>query len=392
MTDPAAAARPLDGLLVADFSRVLAGPLATMNLSDLGAEVIKIERPGVGDETRTWGPPHWDAPDGSREATYYLALNRDKQSIALDLTDGHDLAVAREIAARADVVVDNFRPGLMASFGLDHDTLAAADPSVVTCTVTAFGSEGEAAAIPGYDLLAQAMSGIMHMTGSPEGPPTRAGIPVADVMTGLYATIGITAALAERERTGRGRHVEVSLFDSALGSLINHGTAVMLGGAAPMRDDNRHYSIAPYSSYRAADADLIIAAANDKLFALVCEVIGRPELVTDPDYATNADRRRNDDSLRTEIEAALAAAPAGEWVERLRAVGVPAGPVHSIEEALAWGEAMGLAPAVRGPDGYRAVRSPVRIDGEVPAMCARPPAHDEHGAVLRARFAPRSHP
>ena len=384
--------RPLDGILVADFSRVLAGPLAAMNLSDLGAEVIKVERPGSGDETRSWGPPHWDAPDGTREATYYLALNRDKQSVALDLTDPDDLAVARELASRADVVIDNFRPGLMASFGLDHDSLAAEDPSVVTCTVTAFGSAGEASSIPGYDLLAQAMSGIMHMTGSPDGPPTRAGIPVTDVMTGLYATIGITAALTERERTGRGRHIEVSLFDSALAGLINHSTAVMLGGASPMRDQNRHYSISPYALYRAADGDLIIAAANDKLFALVCEVIERPDLIEHPDYVTNAQRRRNDVALAAEIEAALAAAPVAEWASRFRAAGVPAGPVNSIEEALAWGEAMGIEPLVNGPDGYRAIRSPILIDGEVPGECARPPALDEHGAELRARFAPRTSP
>jgi crotonobetainyl-CoA:carnitine CoA-transferase CaiB-like acyl-CoA transferase len=344
---------------------VLAGPLSTMNLSDLGAEVIKVERPGTGDETRTWGPPEWDDGTGHVEATYYLAINRDKKSVALDLTD-------------AD-----------ATLGLDYDTVAAENPGVVYCTISAFGSEGAAKGIPGYDLLAQAMSGIMHMTGAPDGPPTRAGIPVADVMTGLYATIGITAALTERERTGHGRHVEVSLFDSAMGALINHGTAVMLGGASPMRDLNRHYSIAPYAAYRAADAVLIICAANDKLFGLVCEAIGRADLVDHPDFATNAMRRANDDRLTEEIEQALAAATAAEWVERFRAAGVPAGPVNSVAEAIDWAREMGLEPTVEDPgSGYRAIRSPIRVDGQVPAECERPPAIDEHGDEIRSRFAP----
>ncbi len=383
------APRPLEGLLVADFSRVLAGPLSTMNLSDLGAEVIKVERPGTGDETRTWGPPEWDDGTGHVEATYYLAINRDKKSVALDLTDADDFAVAKKLAMSADVLVENFRPGLMATLGLDYDTITADNPGVVYCTISAFGSEGAASSIPGYDLLAQAMSGIMHMTGAPDGPPTRAGIPVADVMTGLYATIGITAALTERERTGHGRHVEVSLFDSAMGALINHGTAVMLGGASPMRDQNRHYSIAPYAAYRAADAELIIASANDKLFGLLCGVIGRPDLVDHPDFVTNAVRRANDDRLTVEIEKALASSTVADWVERLQAAGVPAGPVNSIGEAIDWARDMGLAPTVGDPaSNYRAIRSPIRIDGDVPTECDRPPAIDQHGDEIRARFAP----
>ncbi len=277
---------PLDGILVADFSRVLAGPVASMLLGDLGAEVIKVERPDGGDDTRAWGPPWRGA-----EATYYLGLNRNKRSLALDLADPEDVELARRLALRADVLIESFRPGLMARWGLDGETLRAHNPGLVTCSVTAFGTgSDEARALPGYDFLAQAMSGFMSVTGEPDGRPLKTGAAVVDLVCGLLAVIGIQAALAERERSGRGRHVEVSLMDAALLSLLNQGSAWVLGGVVPHRRGNRHPSIAPYETYECADRPLAIAVGNDRLF-------GAPVRGA---RAVRADRRR---ALRDEQRA-----------------------------------------------------------------------------------------
>src|SRR5215217_2677564 len=274
---------PLDGILVADFSRVLAGPLAAMLLGDLGADVVKVERPDGGDDTRAWGPPWRDG-----EATYYLGLNRNKRSVALDLGDPADLELARELAGRADVLIESFRPGLMARWGLDGETLRASNRRLVTCSVTAFGTESEEArALPGYDFLAQAMGGLMSVTGEQDGRPLKTGAAVIDLVCGLLAVVGIQGALAERERTGRGRHVEVSLMDAALMSLLNQGSAWVLGGVVPQRRGNRHPSIVPYETYETADRPIAIAVGNDRLFARLCDVLGLAELAADPRYATN---------------------------------------------------------------------------------------------------------
>ena len=373
---------PLTGTRVIDFSRVLAGPLITQNLADLGADVIKIERPGHGDDTRTWGPPWHPGTDGGRHATYYESLNRGKRSIVLDLFDDDDLAVARTLAASGDVVVDNFRPGFMAGRGLDRATLAADNPAVVTCTVTAFGEEGPASTLPGYDLVAQAMGGLMHMTGEADGRANRVGVPIVDMTTGLYGTIGLLAALTEATRTGAGRHVAVSLFDSALASLGNHGTATTMAGAEPRRDGNRHPSIAPYESYRAADGDLIIAAANDKLFAGVCAALGRPDLLEDPRFVDNPTRRAHIDELGAELERTLATDTRDAWVEKLRAHQVPTGPINSIPEALAWAAEMGIEATVTA-GRYTGIRSPIVIDGERIDASMPPPTLDEHGDDIR---------
>lgn len=375
-----------------DFSRVLAGPLVAQTLADLGADVIKVERPGHGDDTRTWGPPWVDGRAGDT-ATYHESLNRSKRSIVLDLFDPADLDVARALAATGDVVVDNFRPGFLAERGLDHPTLAAADPAVVTCTITAFGESGPASSLPGYDLVAQAMGGLMHLTGPADGDPHRVGVPVVDLSTGLYATIGVLAALADRAVSGRGRHVDVSLFDTALATLTNHGTAVLMGGADPVRNGNRHASIAPYEAYAASDGRLIIAAANDKLFRRVCEALDRPDLLDDPRFVDNPTRRAHIDELAAELERTLAGATRDDWVARLRAADVPTGPINSVPEAIAWAEAMALDPVVRD-DGYAGIRSPIRLDGR-PAgadRARRPPRLDEHGVAVRAELAGPSAP
>ena len=367
---------------VIDFSRVLAGPLLTQILGDLGADVVKIERPGHGDDTRTWGPP-WTA-GGS--ATYYESLNRNKRSIVLDLFDEADLELARTLARSGDVVVDNFRPGFMADRGLDHAALAAGNPGVVTCTITAFGATGPASTLPGYDLVAQAMGGLMHMTGEADGRPNRVGVPVVDMSTGLYGAIGVLAALAEQRATGRGRHVEVSLFDTALATLTNHGTATTMGGADPHRAGNRHPSIAPYESYETADGSIIIAAANDKLFAGVCAALDRPDLMDDPRFVDNPTRRAHIDELAEELETTLRTDTREAWVERLRAHRVPVGPINSVPEALAWAGEMDLAATVGDTDGrYVGIRSPIRIDGHVPVTATPPPRLDEHGEEIRRR-------
>src|SRR5919112_5427196 len=261
---------PLDGILVADFSRVLAGPLAAMLLGDLGADVIKVERPDGGDDTRHWGPPY-----RHDEATYYLGLNRNKRSLALDLGDAGDLELARRLARRADVLIESFRPGLMARWGLDGETLrAGGNPRLVTCSVTAFGTGEAARGMPGYDFLLQAMGGLMSVTGEADGRPLKAGAAVIDLVCGLLAANGIQAALVERARTGAGRHVEVSLMDSALTCLLNQGTAWVAAGVKGRRRGNRHPSIVPYETYRTADREIAIATGNDRMFARLCAVLG----------------------------------------------------------------------------------------------------------------------
>src|SRR5215203_1640718 len=281
---------PLSGLLVADFSRVLAGPYATMLLADMGAEVVKVESPD-GDETRTWTPP----ARGSAEhavSTYYLGVNRGKRSVALDLRDARDLELAQELARRADVLIQNFRPGGLARFGLDHPTVSAANPGIVYASISGFGA-GPGARVPGYDLMVQAVSGLMSLTGDPDGPPYRAGISVFDVMAGNHAVIGILAALRHRDATGEGQLVEVNLLSSALSGLVNHSSAYVAGGVVPYRMGNAHPSVFPYEPLPTADRDLIIAAANDRLFRKFCDVLGIPDVADDPRFARNRDRTVN---------------------------------------------------------------------------------------------------
>jgi crotonobetainyl-CoA:carnitine CoA-transferase CaiB-like acyl-CoA transferase len=368
----------LDGILVADFSRVLAGPLAAMLLGDLGADVVKVERPDGGDDTRAWGPPWRDGV-----STYYLTLNRNKRSLALDLGDEDDRVLARRLGERADVLIESFRPGLMASWGLDGDSLRVANPGLVSCSVTAFGSAQAARGLPGYDFLLQAMGGLMAVTGEPDGRPLKVGAAVIDLVCGLLAANGIQAALLERARTGRGRHVEVSLMDSALTSLLNQGLAWVAGGVRPGRRGNRHPSIVPYETYATADRPLAIAAANQRLFARLCEALGRPELIDDPRFETNAARVEHADALTGCLEEVLRREPADHWVSVLQAVSVPVGPINEVDEAFALAESLGMAP-VETVDGVPLVRPPLRLDGERPPIRRRPPALDEHGDELRA--------
>ena len=376
---PVDGAPPLSGVLVADFSRVLAGPYATMLLADLGATVVKVESP-QGDETRTWKPP-------VREdvSTYYLGINRGKQSIALDLRDEHDRGLAHELARRADVMIENFKPGALGKFGLDFASVSAANPGVVYASISGFGS-GAGKDVPGYDLMVQAISGLMSLTGDKDGPPYRAGISVFDVMAGNHATIGILAALRHRDATGQGQHVEVNLLSSALTGLVNHSSAYVAGGVVPFRMGNAHPSVFPYEPLRAADKDIIITAANDGQFRKLCEVLGIPEVAQDVRFAQNADRTAHREQLRPLLLERLATRGADEWFELLVAAGVPCGPINTIDGGFAMAERFGLEPVVTVGEGDRAVpttRHPIRLS-RTPAVHELPPPDlDEHGAQLR---------
>src|SRR3954466_8152353 len=304
----------LGQLQILDFSRVLAGPLATMTLADLGAEVTKVERPGTGDDTRSWGPPH----DDEGEATYFQAVNRNKRSVVLDLGDGGDLAEARRLALASDVVVENFRPGVMAKLGLDYESLAADRPGFISCSITGFGGTGRGAELPGYDLLVQALGGLMSITGQPDGEPLKVGVALVDVIAGLYAAVGILAALEHRRESDEGQLVEVDLLSALLAGLVNQSSAFTVAGVVPERMGNRPPSIAPYELLRCREGELVLAVGNDRQFRDLCEVIGKPKLAEDERFATNPGRVANRDELKPFFERALAARPATAWVESLR--------------------------------------------------------------------------
>ncbi|MBD3147146.1 CaiB/BaiF CoA transferase family protein [Microbispora bryophytorum] len=378
-TAPGRGGGPLSGVLVADFSRVLAGPYATMLLADMGAEVVKVEGP-KGDDTRTWTPPvRGDV------STYYLGVNRGKRSIALDLRDPGDARVARELARRADVLVENFRPGGLAKYGLDYTAVSAANPGVVYASISGFGS-GAGRDVPGYDLMVQAMSGLMSLTGDPEGPAYRAGISVFDVMAGNHAAIGVLAALRHRDATGQGQHVEVNLLSSALTGLVNHSSAYVAGGVVPYRMGNAHPSVFPYEPLPTADNDIIVAAGNDGQFRKLCEVLGIPEIADDPRFARNADRTARREELRPVLVGRLATRGALEWFELLVAAGVPCGPINTIDGGFAMAERFGLDPVVEVGEGDRAVpttRHPIRFSATPAAYRLPPPELDEHGDELR---------
>ncbi len=373
----------LDGLLVADFTRVLAGPLCSQTLGDLGADVIKVERPLTGDDTRAWGPPFSD-----EGATYYLGLNRNKRSLVLDLSDAADVELARELCSRADVVLESFRPGTMERFGLGWDEVRALNPRAVYGSVNGFGSGPQGRQMPGYDLLLQAMGGLMSVTGEAgdDDRPLKVGAALVDLICGLYLTSAVLAALHARERTGAGQHVEVSLMESVLAALLNQGSGFLNAGVVPGRMGNRHPSIAPYETFPTADGDIAIAAGNDAIFERLCGVLGDPELGADARFRTNAARLEHRDELAEAIQSALAADGAVSWTERLGAAGVPAGPVNDVAAAYALAERLGLDPVVE-TEGVRGARSPMRMDGTPVVARRRPPRLGEHDAELRAWLA-----
>jgi crotonobetainyl-CoA:carnitine CoA-transferase CaiB-like acyl-CoA transferase len=371
---------PLDGLLVADFSRVLAGPYCTMLLGDLGATVIKVESP-AGDDTRNWLPPEREGV-----ATYYMAINRNKRSITLNFNDPADLQLAHELAARADVFIQNFKPGGLKRFGLDYESVQQRNPSIIYASISGFGTAG-GASLPGYDLIVQAMSGLMSLTGDPDGPAYRSGISVFDVMAGMHTTIGILAALNHRNQTGEGQHVETSLFATALSGMVNQTTAYVAGGVIPHRMGNAHPSLFPYESLPTADLDLIIAAGNDGQFSKLCEVLGVPELPHDPRFAHTKDRTRNREALRPLLVERLRTKSANEWFRLLSAAGVPCGPINDVEGGVTFAREIGLNPVVEVGSGEHAVpmvRHPITFSRTPPRYDLPPPALGQDNEEIRA--------
>lgn len=352
-------ATALSGIVVADFSRVLAGPYASMLLGDLGADVIKLERPGTGDDTRQWGPP-W-ASDGL--STYFHAVNRNKTTRAFDLNQQADRDAVRVLCADADVVIENYRPGTMARFGLDYESLSSVNPGLVYCSVTGFGATG-GASLPGYDLLVQAAGGLMSVTGEPDGPPLKAGVALVDVICGLHAVTGILAVLRHRDLTGMGQRVEVNLLSSALSAMTNQALSYVGADVVPRRMGNLHPSISPYESFETADDTIVLAAANDTQFERLSGVLDLAWMPADPRFATNPVRVHNRVELHRLIEDRLRMDSASRWTERLRAVGLPVSPVNDMAGAIALAEELGLEPVVEltGPYGQvRQLANPIRL-------------------------------
>src|SRR5579872_5747931 len=371
---------PLDGLLVADFSRVLAGPYCTMLLGDLGATVIKVESP-AGDDTRAWIPPERDGV-----ATYYLAINRNKRSVILDFNDSTDLQLAHELAARADIFIENFKPGGLKRFGLDYDTVQQQNARIIYASISGFGT-AQGASLPGYDLIVQAVSGLMSITGDPDGPAYRSGISVFDVMAGLHAAIGILAALNHRNHTGEGQHVEVSLYATALSGMVNHTTAYVAGGVVPHRMGNAHPSLFPYEALPTADLDLIIAAGNNGQFGKLCEILDLAELPHDPRFANTKDRTRNREALRPLLVERLRTRTANEWFRMLSAVGVPCGPINNVEGGITFAREIGLNPVVEvgtGDDAVPMIRHPISFSLTPPHYNLPPPALGQDTEQIRA--------
>ena len=372
----------LDGILIADFSRILAGPYCTMLLADMGAQVISVESPS-GDDTRTWMPPVRDGV-----STYYLGINRNKRAIALDLRLPEDLTAAQELARRADVVIENFKPGGLQRFGLDYAAVQATNPAVVYASINGFGSTEAGASIPGYDLMIQALSGLMSLTGSPDGPALRAGISVFDVIAGLHTAIGILAALNHRHETGEGQQLEVSLLSSALSGLVNHSSAFVAGGAVPYRMGNAHPSLFPYEPLPTADGQLVVIAGNDGQFRSLCQVLGVEHLAQDPRFERNRDRTANRAGLEPLLVEALAEKTSAEWFDMLLAAGVPCAPIQTIDEGVRYAQEVGLAPVVEvGDSGLPMIRNPITFSSTPARYDLAPPEIDQDGAQIRAWLA-----
>jgi crotonobetainyl-CoA:carnitine CoA-transferase CaiB-like acyl-CoA transferase len=362
---------PLDGIRVADFSRVLAGPFATMMLADFGADVIKIEHP-LGDDTRAWVPP----VDENGMGSYFASVNRNKRSVVCDLRTEAGLAEARALALSADVVIENFRPGVMEQYGLDYASLTHQRPDLVYCSITGFGRAG-GAALPGYDLLVQAVGGLMSVTGSPDSEPSKVGVALVDVITGQNAVVGILAALRSRDQTGLGQRVDVNLLSSLLAGLVNQASSTLATGVAPKRLGNAHPSIAPYETFRTLDDPIAIAVGTDKQFSSLVQELGVPELATDGRFGSNANRLAHRSELKALLEKQLTTRPAAEWTTLLSIARVPAGKVNSIAEALDLAGQLGLAPVVPVTDSVgsrvsRQIANPITLSG-TPARYLRPP-------------------
>jgi len=387
--EPEIPAQALAGLRVLDLSRILAGPSATQLLADLGAEVIKIERPGAGDDTRGWGPPFLHDPTGAETGTsaYFLSANRGKHSLAVNIADPRGQALVQALAAQSDVLVENFKPGDLARYGLDAATLRAANPRLIYCSITGFGQTGPNAQRAGYDFLVQGEGGLMSLTGMADGPPLKAGIGIADLICGMYAAVGILAAVAAREKTGLGQHIDLALMDAQVAMLVNQGVGYLTDGKTPPRRGNDHPTIVPYGTFPANDGTFILAIGNDGQFSRFAALAGAPGLATDPRFATNAARVRHRDILIPLIATLTAGRTAQDWLSICAAQGIPAGPVNDLAQVFASPQvaarAMTVAMALGTGETATLIGNPLKMSG-TPVTYAKPPPAlgADTGAVL----------
>ncbi|QJF52396.1 CaiB/BaiF CoA transferase family protein [Roseobacter ponti] len=395
MTDASDTPAALEGLVVLDLSRILAGPTATQLLGDFGATVIKIENPKTGgDDTRGWGPNYaLDAAGNPTDlSAYFMAANRNKQSVAADLSTNEGREFVRALAARADVVIENYKPGGLEKYGIDHAALCAAHPGLVYCSISGFGQTGPNRDQPGYDLMAQGYGGIMSLTGDPDGPPTKTGVGIADVMCGMYATIGILAALRHRDRTGEGQHIDLSLVDAQMAWLINEGTNFLTSGKDPVRRGNAHPNIVPYDAFACADGHVLIAVGNDAQFARFCDALGLAEMAGDARFRTNVARIENRDALIPQLARAVALLSRDTVLNLLHAVKVPAGPIHTVREALSSDQAQARGSVVHVPadntaDGHvRLLANPLKLSRTPVKYRTAPPRFGQDTAAVGARF------
>ena len=376
---------PLDGIRVLDLSRVLAGPFCTQMLADLGAEVIKVERPGVGDETRTWGPP-WvkdEAGADTTESAYYLCANRNKRSVTIDFSRPRGVALVKRLLARSDVLVENFKVGGLAKFGLGYEQLREEFPGLVYCSITGFGQTGPYAHRPGYDMMAQGMGGLISITGEPDRPPSKVPVAINDIMTGMYTAVALLSALRHRDSTGEGQHVDLGLLDVQVSWLANVASNYLVGGKMPRRLGTAHPNSVPYQVFPTADGFIIIAANNDGQFERFCRAAGTPELLEDPDFASNALRVRSRDRLISMIEAVTRTRRTDAWMEALESAGVPCAPVNTIDRVFADPQVEARGMQIRMPhplagEDVRLVGSPIRLSGTPVSYRRAPPTLGEH--------------
>jgi len=393
---------PLEGIRVLDLSRILAGPWCTQNLADLGADVIKVERPGTGDDTRHWGPPYLKDGQGrdTAEAAYYLSANRNKRSLEADIATPQGAALIRELAAHCDILVENFKVGGLRKYGLDYDSLRAINPRLIYCSVTGFGQDGPCAQLPGYDFMIQGLGGLMSITGErddlPGGGPQKAGVAVTDIITGMYASVAILAALQERHRSGLGQHLDIALLDCHVAMLANQNSNYFASGVAPTRAGNAHQNVVPYQVFAASDGHLIVATGNESQYRAYCKAIGAPELGDDPRFATNRLRVTNREELIALLSDIMKQGRRDDWIARLEAVGVPCGPINNIAQAFAHPQvqARQLRRELPHPLGGTAAvtASPLRFSATPVVYRRAPPLLGEHTAEILREVLGKSDP
>jgi crotonobetainyl-CoA:carnitine CoA-transferase CaiB-like acyl-CoA transferase len=380
---------PLAGIRVLELARILAGPWAGQVLADLGADVIKVERKGAGDDTRGWGPPFVEGKDGTHlSAAYFHATNRGKRSIELDFESEEGRRIVKKLAARSDILIENFKVGGLAKFGLDYKSLAPDNPRLIYCSVTGYGQDGPYAPRAGYDLMAQGMGGIMSITGTPDGKPMRVGIPISDIFTGVYSAVGVLAALAQREKTGKGAYVDTSLLDSTVGVLANQALNYLASGQIPLRTGNAHPNIVPYQEFPAADGHIMISGGNDAQYVKLCQLLGGPELAEDPKYKNNAGRLQYRDELIAKLSALTSRFKRGELLAKLEAANVPAGPINNLAQVFADPQVIARGMQIERPNAAAkdgtipGVRTPITVDGWNAAAEHGAPRLGQHTAEI----------